>query len=139
VKKFIVYDDVILCYIRKLPFRSDSFDVAVATEVIECARKGEGFQFVEDLKRITKGRILLTNPARGRGVRDEKPSLGREYLHYLSAWDVEDFKKTSFNVRGVGFRFLRLSSRMRYIPTCLAILFTPISFYVPKFSGFLIA
>jgi hypothetical protein len=49
---------------------------------------------------------------------------------------MEDFKKMGFNVRGVGFSFLRLDSKIRYIPI-LAIIFTPISFCVPKLSGFL--
>jgi len=59
VKKFRVYDDGVLCDIKKLHFRGDSFDVAVTTEVIRHVRKEEGCQFLGDLKRITKGRILI--------------------------------------------------------------------------------
>jgi len=101
--------------------------------------KEEEFQFLENLKRITKGRILITTPTSRWDVRGEKSPLEREHIFHLSAWDVEDFNEMDFNIIVVGFRFLRLGNRMCYIPTCLAMLFTPISFCVPKFSGFLIA
>jgi len=61
--------------------------------------------------------------------------LWKENIYFtcqLGMWKI--LRKWAFNVKGVGFRFLRLGNRMCYIPTCLAMLFTPISFCVSKFS-----
>ena len=42
VKYHRIYDDVVLCHASYLPFREDSFDVVLASEILEHIEKGEG-------------------------------------------------------------------------------------------------
>lgn len=133
VKRFSVYNDVVLCDIRKLPFREKTFDYTLATEVIEHLEKEEGLHLIEELKRITNERIVITTPNGGwygKGV-------GKEHMMYKSGWTTEEFRRLGFKVRGLGFRFLRPGAKLRYLPTLLSYLFTPFTFYIPYMAGFL--
>ena len=55
------YESVVLASIVFLPFKSGSFEVGLAVEVIEHLPKDQGFVFLQELKRVSK-KVVLTTP-----------------------------------------------------------------------------
>lgn len=135
VQRFKIYDDVILCDARYLPFRKRKFDFIILTEVIEHIAKSDGFQLIGNLKEISRKRILITTP---NGRYYQGTVDGEASQKHVSSWYVSDFKELGFYIRGFGFRFLQYS-RMPFIYGLLDNIFTPISYFIPYVARFLIA
>ena len=105
-KKYGAYDDLVLADINYLPFKNDSFHVSLAAEVIEHVEKGEGKKFLEDLERISFGRVIVTTP---NGSWPDNPVLYKNgklnvHEHHKSIWHVSDFTRVGYSVHAIGFR-----------------------------------
>ena len=57
-----VHDENVLGDVRALPFKDNSFDCAVATEIIEHMEKEDGHLMLREMERVSRKRILLTTP-----------------------------------------------------------------------------
>jgi ubiquinone/menaquinone biosynthesis C-methylase UbiE len=60
VKKFCVYEDLILADASHLPFKDDSFDYVLCSEVIEHLSKQSGRRLLAEIDRVCKGRAIIT-------------------------------------------------------------------------------
>jgi len=100
-----VYDDVLRCDIRFLPFRDASCDIVLASQIIEHLSKNDGLTLIKDLERISKGKIIITVPVGynpKRHLEDDDP-----WQIHKSAWHPDEFKTRGFKVYGyAGARFL---------------------------------
>lgn len=70
-----VYDDVILCDVRALPFSKRSFDSVLCTEVIEHLEKRDGIDLIRQLEGIAERNVVITTPV---GFLRECPEYDRE-------------------------------------------------------------
>jgi len=57
-----VHDANILGDVRALPFKDNSFDCAVATEIIEHLKKDDGLIMLSEMERVSRKKIILTTP-----------------------------------------------------------------------------
>ena len=57
-----IHDDYVLGDVRALPFKSKSFDCAVATEILEHLDKHDGLIMIKEIERVVKKKILMTTP-----------------------------------------------------------------------------
>jgi SAM-dependent methyltransferase len=100
-----VYHDVVQCDVRKLPFRSSSFDVVIATDVIEHVEKTEGYALVEAVENLAVGQVFLYTPVgymAKKNLEDKNP-----WQAHKSGWRADEFRKRGYKVRGLdGARFL---------------------------------
>ncbi len=81
-----------------LPFRPNSFDVALALELIEHIPRREGEALVEDLQeKCTRVIVSTPNEFFEQDSYDTNP-----FQSHLSFWHVRDFEKMGFEVYGVG-------------------------------------
>jgi SAM-dependent methyltransferase len=100
-----VYDDVVRCDVRKLPFRSSSFDVVIATDVIEHLQKTEGYAFLETAENLAMGQVFLYTPVgymAKKNLEDKNP-----WQAHRSGWRADEFRRRGYKVRGLdGARFL---------------------------------
>jgi len=135
VRRFRVYDDLILCDASLSPFRPKTFDFVIAAEVIEHIPKSNAFQLINNLKKIAKERVLTTTP---NGVYFQGALDGVQSQRHLSTWSVSNLKRFGFHVRGYGFRFVR-PTKVPFIYGLLDNIFTPISYILPYVARFLIA
>jgi SAM-dependent methyltransferase len=111
-QKYGAYDDLVLADIQHLPFKNDCFQVCLAAEVIEHVQKKDGQTFLEELERISAGRVVVTTP------NGSWPDHSTEYAdgqvniheHHTSMWHVNDFTKIGYNVHAIGLR-IRPSSK----------------------------
>lgn len=140
VSKYSVYDDLILASARSLPFRDRSFAIALAGEVIEHLPKRHGKIFFEEIERICVEKVILTTPNGPWGLGG---STAIKSEVHKSGYKVSDFKRRSYKVHGVGFRFLKffLAKKLglQRLWAGLCYLFTPFSYFIPTIGEFLIA
>ena len=134
-----LYDDLILCDLRKPPFRRKSFSLTLAGEVIEHLEKEEGVSFIKELEEVTSGQLVITAP---NGSFDPELESENVYNTHKSAWSAADFKRLGFRVKGIRLRFKPSSRFHLSIRQPLWIVYkmlSPISDIFPSLAEFLIA
>lgn len=94
-----VHDFYVLGDARELPFEANSFDCALATEVLEHLDKQEGSKMIKEMERVAKKKILLTTP-NGFLPTYPGPNDNPDEAH-LSGWTVDDVKDLGFKVYGI--------------------------------------
>jgi SAM-dependent methyltransferase len=108
VKYHKIYDDVILCDASKLPLKSDTFDVVIASEIIEHLDKRKGLSLLEEIDQVAYGKIVVITPNRPPFREGAMTSQGFNlYEAHLSSWSVSDFKSRGFSVFGLGLYLSR--------------------------------
>lgn len=127
VKFHNVYDDVVLCDGRLLPFRDNSFDIAFALEVIEHMSKHEGYKLLKEIERIAREKVIVSTPLRG-------ARYWYSNMEHVSRWTVSDLCKRGYMVRGIGFSFLGFFTTLR-----LTFALAPLAYYIPWVSYILLA
>ena len=100
-----VYDDVVRCDIRFLPFRHASCDIVLVSQTIEHLEKNDGLSLIKDLEKISKSTLIITVPV-GYNPKQHLEDDNPWQLH-KSAWYPDEFKACGFKVYGyAGARFL---------------------------------
>jgi len=98
-KKQSIHNDYVIGDVRKLPFKSDSFDCAVSIDVLEHLNKEDGLEMIKEMKRVAKRKIILTTP-NGFLPTYAGPKDNPEERH-LSGWTYDELKKLGFKVCGL--------------------------------------
>ena len=98
-KKYKAYDDFVLCDVKHLPFNDHSVDFAVSFEVIEHLSKTDAYNYLRQLKSISK-KVLISTPA---GYYPQDEMRGNKYEKHISAWNETDFRKAGYHVCKTGF------------------------------------
>lgn len=137
-KKHNIYDKLIKGNItKKLPFKKNSIDIVICSEVIEHMNKETGEKLLNEINRIIAkdGRVIITTP----NVWLEMPSKNYFDQHH-SLWKVSDFTKRGYTVRGIGIK-LPFNIIAWYTPIIHSLYYfmTPFAFIFPNISGLLIA
>lgn len=136
VKYHRVYDDLVLCDVRFLPFRDGSFDLVIATEVIEHLEKKNGMRLLDNIEHIARKRVIITTP---NGFMPQGPLNGTKTEIHISGWHVRDFKNRGYRVLGIGFKLCKAIKGSWRLWGLFHHLFTPISYLVPWLGEQLVA
>ena len=104
-RSFRIYDDVVLADTTFLPFRRSSFDISLASEIIEHVDKKLHDQFFIDVERVTSEMVVLTTP-NGPWELNSKSHYDNIHEYHLSAQSVSELRSNGYSVRGIGFKFL---------------------------------
>jgi hypothetical protein len=80
-----------------LPFKNDSYDLAILLDVIEHLEKERGFQLLEEIKKVIKSRFFVLTPLHWQENDVETNNPNSPYYHnnynlHHSLWTPEDFK-----------------------------------------------
>jgi len=133
VKYHRIYDDVVCCHVSFLPFKRECFEVVLASEILEHLEKWEGALLLKEIERLSTKALILTTP---RYVRKRGGLLTPEgfnpYERHVSGWSIKELRCRGYRVYGAGFLPFALFP-------ILNALFSPISFFFPRFSSHLIA
>jgi len=97
-RELSVHDDYVLGDARALPFKSSSFDAAVATEILEHLDKSDGLRMIKEMERVTKKKILGTTP-NGFLPTYAGPDDNPEETH-LCGYSVVELRQLGFKVNG---------------------------------------
>jgi len=102
VQKLNLYDELIMCDLRNLPlpFKDKTFDVTICLETIEHLPRHVGLELIsEELKRLTKSRIIISTPAHffTQPAFDQNP-----HQRHVSFYEEGDFTNAGYRVYGTG-------------------------------------
>jgi len=100
LKKHNIYDELILADVRYMPLKEKCFDIVCACEILEHLKKDEGFAFLEEIEKLSRGKIVISTP---NFPYPQDVSGGNPFQKHVSFWKSSEIKKLGYNVRGVGF------------------------------------
>jgi SAM-dependent methyltransferase len=131
-----IYDDVVLSDAHVLPFKSGTFDIVIASEIIGHMEKGIAIKMLEEAERIATERVIVATPnkAERQEYSDVNPWEAR-----LSSWTVNDFRNRGYKVFGIGFGSYTFATRFGRIAYFLEMLFRPLIVLLPILSKELVA
>jgi len=98
-KKQSIHDEYLIGDARSLPFKDNSFDCAVAIEVLEHFNKPDGLKMINEMERVARKKIILTTP-NGFMETYAGPNDNPEERH-LSGWNYNELKELKFRVYGL--------------------------------------
>jgi ubiquinone/menaquinone biosynthesis C-methylase UbiE len=124
-----VYDTVVKCHGAHLPYRKNSFDTVVASEIIEHIPRHEGFKLIAECERVARKVAIITTPP------PRTVSLSPEHI---SSWKDSDFRKLGYKLYGVRC-YPRLASKNILIQFLIAFIIGPLSYWFPKLSSDMVA
>jgi hypothetical protein len=125
-----LYKDLVLCDIRKLPFRAKSFDIVLLSQLIEHLNKADALNLIGESEKIARKQVVIGTPV---GF--------LEYEFHLSGWEPEELKNLGYKVSGHGLRtplpkggFLALCNQVSRF-TCLF----PFTYRFPQYAYQMVA
>jgi ubiquinone/menaquinone biosynthesis C-methylase UbiE len=100
-----VFDDVVRCDIRRLPFRSSSFGVVIAMDILEHVSKVEGQELLQTIEDIGQAQVFVFTPV-GYNVKQNLEDNNPWQAH-RSGWMTAELRKRGYQVFGMnGGKFL---------------------------------
>lgn len=133
VKYHRIYDDVVLCHASYFPFKDNSFDVVLASEILEHVERVEGKLLLQEAERVSRRTVIVGTPhiLRKRGGLPT-PEGFNPYERHINKWSIKELRSLGYRVVGTGFLPFAL------FPVLNSLL-SPISFLIPHLSTHLIA
>jgi hypothetical protein len=136
-QKKAIHNEYVGADIREVDFKPKSFDVVIASEVLEHLAKDEGYELIHKMELWARKKIILTTPNGNlyQDTYDDNP-----LQRHLSGWNVNELKKIGFKVYGMnGWRRLRgYKGAIKYRPQFLWLRISDISqwiaYYYPRMA-----
>lgn len=126
VKTHKIYDDVILCNAKKLPFKESQFDLVLACEVLEHLYKSESYAILKEVERVAKRKVIVTTP----NLRIQQGEKGgNPFERHKSRWTSAELKKIGYMTYGVGFSFFGYFTTDK-----LKAALSPLGYFFPRMS-----
>lgn len=146
-KKSGVYKRLISLDLRKLKFRNKSFDIVLASQVIEHLSKKEARALIVKLEEIARNKVIIATP-NGFVKYDPFEVIDNNKLQeHKSGWKVEEMRKLGYKVRGQANKLIYLPStgliyryrKLKYLLILISYLLSPISYFLPNTCSCIIA
>lgn len=141
-----VYRQIISSDIRKIKFKAKSFDVVIASQVIEHLNKKDALNLIKKMEKITKKRLILATP---NGFVEYDPfegGDGNSLQEHKSGWETEEMEKMGYRVYGQGVGFIYKPNGLLYryrkfkdFWVLISYLLSPISYIAPEASASIVA
>jgi len=96
-----IHDDYIVSDVLELDekIKSNSYDAVIALDLIEHLPKKSGFKLLKSLERIARKKVIVFTP---NGFLEQTPYDNNPWQEHQSGWDVDDFEKQGYSVKGQG-------------------------------------
>lgn len=147
-----IYDALIVADLRFLPFKSQSFDVMIMSEVLEHLPKSEGFKLLTFMEQLSNegSIIVLTTP---QGHQPQEELRGNPHEKHRSIWQRGELREFGYIVNRTplviktwkGMFFLtgcsisESKSFKRKLFNAFLFIMGALSVFLPSFSGKIIA
>jgi len=104
-RKKAIHTKYINADVSKIEFDPKSFDVVLASEILEHITKEDGYKLINKMAKWAKKKIILTTP---NGYLSQGSYDDNLLQEHLSGWNVADLKNLGFHVHGFnGWKVLR--------------------------------
>lgn len=135
-----VYRHLVRCDLRKLPFKHKVFDTLLFINVIEHLEKEK--EYLDEIEKLATGKIIITT---SKGY-SNNPENGVIYQRHISAYDIEDFVKRGYTVRGQGsglilgswYKSGKVPLLLRPFISLSGLILTAFTYYHPNFADALV-
>ena len=111
VKYHRVYDDLVLCDAKHLPFRDNVFDTVLLLEVIEHMVKNEGVKSLKEAERVASRLVLVSTPS---FFMRQEAKDANVFQKHLSKWTIKDFIRLGYSIRFGSFPLERIYNYLQY-------------------------
>jgi GT2 family glycosyltransferase/SAM-dependent methyltransferase len=98
-----IHDKYVLQDIRKVKFSKRSFDVVLASHVLEHMHKKEAWRVLENMESIAKMQVVIATPI---GEHYHPAVDGNELQVHLSHFNPEEFEKRGYKIIKYGWKWL---------------------------------
>lgn len=93
-----IYDVLIQCELPCIPFKSNSFDVVLASEILEHMNYEDGLTLLNEMERVANGTIIISTPI---DLPQNKTIDGNPFNKHKSEWNVKTLEKMGYKVEKV--------------------------------------
>lgn len=145
-KKTGVYKTLKQANLKNLNFKAGSFDVVLASQVIEHISKKDGYKLLNKLEKIAKNKIIVSTPKGYVPFDPFEVFDGNPFQRHKSGWSIDELKKIKYNVYGQGSSFiysreglLHKYRKFKNFFVLFSYLLSPITYYFPSTSSCLVA
>lgn len=113
-----IHDEYFQDNILTIKFPSRSYDLVLASEIIEHLDKADGFILLNNAESWAKKKVIITTP---NGYIKQDSYDDNPLQIHKSGWSVNEFKRRGYRVYGIGgLKFLRGErGRLKYKPYIL--------------------
>jgi len=131
LKNHKIYDLLVNSNGLNIPFKNSVFDTVIASEILEHLDKKEGYYFIDELKRITKKRLIITTPNYFYKQKGENTPEGyNAHEEHKCSWKTGELKSLGFKCYGSGLKHIR--------NPLLHTIFHSLSYKLPRLSRIII-
>lgn len=104
-----IHTKYILGDIRKVKFPPRSFDIVIASHVLEHLTKNEAWKVLSNMEKIAKKQVIMVAPI---GMHYHPASDGNIYQIHKSAFIPKDLEERGYNIRRYGWKWLLGHNRL---------------------------
>jgi len=136
-----IYNDLVCCDVRLLPFPPESFDVVLCGEVVEHLERVDALALMKSMEAIARRQVIISTPV---GQCEQQAYDGNPHQAHKSTWLPQDFRRLGYTVRGSGLRGTGglvaqetspLPEWLRLVANAVWMLASPFSYYFPRIGG----
>lgn len=142
-----VYKKLVSSDLRKLKFKNKSFDIVLASQVVEHLTKKEASELIVKLEKIAKHKVIITTP-NGYVKYDPFEVIDDNKLQkHKCGWDISEMRRLGYRVYGQGSKFIYLSEvgllyrfrNLKYILAIISYILSPLNYFLPDRSFCIVA
>lgn len=130
VKRHRIYNDVVLCDVRCLPFRNKTFETVLFLEVIEHMVKKDGFLSLREAQRVAERLVVVSTPAFF--WKQDAYARRNVFQKHLSKWTIKDFERLGYTVVFGSFPIERIYNYLQYF-------FMKLTYILPQYPVSILA
>ena len=98
-----IHNKYIIKDIKKVKFKSKSFDIVLASHVLEHISKKEALELLENMEKWARMQVIVATPI---GEHYHPAEDGNILQLHLSAFQPEDFEKMGYRIKKYGWKWL---------------------------------
>ncbi len=136
-KKQMIHDELVHADIRRLPFKSKSFDIVLLMQVLEHLEKADGEKLIEAMEDIARMQVIISTPVGSFkwGKHENNP-----YNEHKSAWSPDEMRRRGYAVTGQALRhgvepFAHLPTILFQLSSAIWLPVNPIAHFFPEIAS----
>ena len=142
-----IYKKIFKEDVRKIKFPKESFDVVLASQVVEHLKKNEAISLIKKMEKIARKKVIIGTP---NGYFPRGKFEDNKLQKHHSAWHVKDFENLGYKVYGQSAKFIYGKKGLinsifgkniliRVFLFIFSYLLSPATYFFPSFAAHLIA